>query len=163
MNDSGKTIAAPRRARWMSALARAESGDLDALSDLYDRAAEAPGDRIWLRPPETGLVMVRGPCEGSGAPFNLGEMAVTRCALRLADGTVGSAYIRGRDRIHAERAALADALLQQAEQRGELDAALRTWIEPLEARRQQRLAERAAKVADSRVEFFTVVRGESNA
>jgi alpha-D-ribose 1-methylphosphonate 5-triphosphate synthase subunit PhnG len=163
MNDSGKTMTIVHRARWMSALALAESGDIDELGDLCDTSPATPGGATWLRPPETGLVMVRGRSDGRGAPFNLGEMAVTRCALRLADGTVGSAYIRGRDRRHAERAALVDALLQQAEHRGELDAALRTWIEPLEARRQRRLAERAAMVLDSRVEFFTVVRGETNA
>jgi alpha-D-ribose 1-methylphosphonate 5-triphosphate synthase subunit PhnG len=155
MKHTGGARPAAQRAGWMSALARAEAEDLHACP------ATAPDGHSWLRPPETGLVMVRGRTEGRGAPFNLGEMAVTRCALRLADGTVGEAYIRGRDRRHAERAALVDALLQQAERRGELDAALRDWIAPLEALRERRAAERAARVADSRVEFFTVVRGEA--
>jgi alpha-D-ribose 1-methylphosphonate 5-triphosphate synthase subunit PhnG len=157
MNDGGGMMKAARRANWMSALARAEATDLESCP------AAAVGGHTWLRPPETGLVMVRGRTEGSGAPFNLGEMAVTRCALRLADGTVGMAYIRGRDRRHAERAALVDALLQQAELRGELDDALCRWIAPLESLREGRAAKRAAEVAASRVEFFTVVRGEAAA
>ncbi len=37
-----------------------------------------------LRPPETGLVMLRGRIGGDGAPFNIGEAAVTRCDRAVA-------------------------------------------------------------------------------
>ena len=60
-----------------------------------------------LRGPEAGLVMVRGRAGGGGAPFNLGEMTVTRCTVRTDCGFVGHAYVAGRDERQAELAALA--------------------------------------------------------
>lgn len=143
------------RARWMSVLARAPA------PALARRAAALPGDRLWLRRPETGLVMVRGRAGGTGAQFNLGEMAVTRCALRLTDGTVGHAYVAGRDGDHAERAAVVDAVMQQAVRDGTFEAAWQAWIAPLEALLSERAAAAAAGAAATRVEFFTVVRGEN--
>lgn len=139
----------------MSVLASAPTA---ALARRVPRPANG---HVWLRRPETGLVMVRGRAGGTGAQFNLGEMAVTRCALRLPDGTVGHAYVAGRDAAHAERAALVDALLQQAAARGELEHAWNEWIAPLEAERAEGAAARAGEAAATRVEFFTVVRGEN--
>lgn len=150
-----ETAVADERARWMSVLARAPA------PALAQRDAMLPGDRLWLRRPETGLVMVRGRAGGTGAQFNLGEMAVTRCAVRLVDGTVGHAYVAGRDAAHAERAAVVDALMQQAAGRGELAAAWDAWIAPLEAVLAERAGTVAARAAATRVEFFTVVRGEN--
>ena len=140
----------------MSVLARADTASFVERLPL-DRL---PVEYVWLRQPESGLVMVCGRAGGTGSAFNLGEMSVTRCALRLTDGTVGMAYLRGRDDLHAERAALVDALMQQAEQGDRLDQAWATWITPLEARQLQERIARAAAAAKTRVEFFTVVRGE---
>ena len=156
MNSSPLQQSCPAgdRARWMSVLARAPA------EALAQRADALPTGHLWLRRPETGLVMVRGRVGGSGAAFNLGEMSVTRCALRLADGTVGMAYLRGRAAHQAERAALIDALMQQAARRGEIDLAWATWIAPLEARLAEQRGKRAAAAAQTRVEFFTIVRGE---
>jgi len=147
---------AKERRRWLSALAKADAASFDERLPLE----RLPGEYVWLRRPESGLVMVCGRTGGTGATFNLGEMSVTRCALRLADGTVGMAYLRGRDSLHAQRAALIDALMQQAEQEDNLEQAWTTWITPLEARQLQRRIALAAAAAKTRVEFFTVVRGE---
>ncbi len=68
-----------------------------------------------MRGPEGGLVMVRGRAGGGGAPFNLGEMTVTRCTVRLGSGLVGHAYVAGREPRRAELAALVDALMQDPE------------------------------------------------
>lgn len=107
-----------------------------------------------LRGPEIGTVMVRGRQGGTGAPFNLGEMTVTRCTIRLENGTVGHAHVQGRDRNHARRAAVLDALLQS-------DSTLaQTVLAPLATAEQARRNTRAAKAAATRVEFFTLVRGE---
>ena len=93
---------------------------------------------------------------GTGAPFNLGEMTVTRCALALDDGAVGHAYVQGRDKRQAEQAALVDALMQ-----GAAAARVRAAVlEPLAAEMQARAATRAAKAAATKVEFFTLVRGD---
>ncbi len=141
------------RRGWMGLLARAAPGDLAALiPDAEVRLAAV----TWLRPPEIGAVMVRGRMGGTGAPFNLGEMTVTRCALRLPSGEVGMAHVQGRDRAHARRAALVDALLQGAE--GTAVAA--AVLAPLAAAKDARRLARAEKAAATRVEFFTLVRGE---
>lgn len=140
------------RRRWMGVLAKARP---ERLSECLARLGEEP-EIHWLRRPEVGAVMVRGRMGGTGAPFNLGEMTVTRCALRLADGTVGHGHVQGRDRRHARQAALVDALMQGA-RAPEVEAAV---IAPLaeEAAAARRL--RAEKAAATKVEFFTVARGE---
>ena len=93
---------------------------------------------------------------GSGAPFSLGEVTVTRAALRLTDGTTGHALVQGRDRAHARRAALIDALMQTA-----LAPQIRTRVlDPLLQAETTRRTTRAAKAAATKVEFFTLVRGE---
>jgi alpha-D-ribose 1-methylphosphonate 5-triphosphate synthase subunit PhnG len=74
----------PRKA-WLSLLATAPEGRAAALLDTL---GERPGF-TWLRAPEIGSVMVRGRAGGTGAPFNLGEMTVTRCALKISSGEVG--------------------------------------------------------------------------
>ena len=141
------------RARWMSALAQADPVAVEAAWN----GLEARPDYRVLRGAETGLVMVRGRAGGTGGPFNLGEMTVTRCSVALDDGRVGHAYVPGRDGRHAERAAALDALLQDDAARERLE---RLVIEPLVAARQARQQETRVRVAGTRVEFFTMVRGE---
>ena len=141
------------RARWMSALAQAEPAAVEAA---WARLAPEPVYRL-LRAAETGRVMVRGRAGGTGAPFNLGEMTVTRCSVTLDDGRVGHAYVPGRDGRHAERAAVLDAILQDEAVREVLEGLI---IEPLVAARRARQQETRARVAGTRVEFFTMVRGE---
>lgn len=140
------------RRTWMSLLAKAPPARLGAL---FDMLGAGPGFS-WLRMPEVGGVMLRGRMGGTGAPFNLGEMSVTRCALKLETGEIGHAYVQGRDKAHAERAALVDALMQtrHASEVAELVLA------PLEAEAAVAKAARAAKAAATKVDFFTMVRGE---
>lgn len=124
----------------------------DALAALLP---ETPAHQL-LRAPEAGAVMVRGRIGGTGAPFNLGEMTVTRCALRLETGETGHAWVQGRDKAHALRAAAVDAMLQGPQAQAAQDAILA----PLRAAETARKAARAAKAAATKVEFFTMVRGE---
>lgn len=137
----------------MSALAQAEPPAVEAA---WAALSEKPSYRL-LRAPETGLVMVQGRAGGTGAPFNLGEMTVTRCSVELPDGTVGHAYVAGRDARHAETAAVLDALLQDPGARTTLE---QTVVEPLLAAREARSRAARARAAATRVEFFTMVRGE---
>lgn len=136
------------RQDWMGLLARAKPDRLAALfSDLPPH--------ILLRAPEIGAAMVQGRIGGNGQLFNLGEMTVTRCSVRLADGTVGHAHVQGRDKGHATRAAVLDAVLQT----GAVDLTL-SVLAPLRADEIAARSTRAAKAAATKVEFFTLVRGE---
>ncbi len=139
-----------QRADWMGLLARAAPARLAALMPQ-----PLPGHHL-LRKPEIGAVMVRGRIGGKGAPFNLGEMTVTRCAVRLETGEVGHGHVQGRDRGHALHAALVDALMQGPDARTITD----TVLAPLAAEEDARRGARAARAARTKVEFFTLVRGE---
>jgi alpha-D-ribose 1-methylphosphonate 5-triphosphate synthase subunit PhnG len=137
------------RRRWMAVLARASAAE---LAELLDRHADVPR-YTKLRGPEAGLVMVRGRTGGGGAPFNMGEMTVTRCTVRTEAGQVGHAYVAGRDARQAELAAVLDAMLQDPEQAFALQA---TVISPLAEAQQTRRATIAAKAAATKVQFFAM-------
>ena len=108
----------------------------------------------WLRKPETGLAMVRARAGGTGAQFNLGEMTITRCALKLAGTVSGVAYVQGRSARKAEIAALADALLQTAEGA----EVRRELIEPVRVRLHAEASRQRRKAQATKVEFFTLAR-----
>jgi len=135
----------------MAVAARATASELAPLEALA-----GPDTRV-LRTPEIGLVMVRGRIGGDGAPFNLGEATVTRAAVSLASGETGFGHVLGRDRDKARLAALADALWQAP---GTRDA-----VEGVLAPVRERLAAEAAlakqQAAATRVDFFTMVRGDN--
>ncbi|MEM7470488.1 MAG: phosphonate C-P lyase system protein PhnG [Pseudomonadota bacterium] len=140
------------RKAWMGALAKAPIG---RISELLDATGSRP-DFTWLRAPEIGSTMVRARAGATGTPFNLGEMTVTRCALTLATGEVGHAYIQGRSKDDAEAAALVDALMQTSAAGQIRDAVLTPLSREAAARKDQR----AGKAAATKVDFFTMVRGE---
>lgn len=141
-----------RRKQWMSVLATAPEEKLETLWNAYGAAPE----RNYLRAPETGGVMIRGRQGGNGAPFNLGEITVTRCALSLVDGTVGHGYVQGRNKKHCEIAALVDALMQG----DAADAVEAAILAPLREAKEMQKTTRASKAAATKVDFFTMVRGE---
>lgn len=141
------------RKRWLAVLARAGRAELEeAVAGLQPMLVAEP-----VRPPETGMVMLRGRVGGTGDAFNLGEATVTRCALRVA-GALGVGYALGRDRRKAELIALLDALLQDSGRRARL---LREVVEPLQRRQAAARDAASGAASSSRVEFFTMVRGEA--
>jgi alpha-D-ribose 1-methylphosphonate 5-triphosphate synthase subunit PhnG len=143
-----------RRAR-LSVLATAPAARLKALwSDWLAGRAEPAHD--VMRPPEIGAVMVRGRAGATGAAFNLGEMTVTRATVRLSSGAVGHGHVQGRDKDAARVAALIDALSEA----GEADALEAAILAPLRGEAQAKARSRAARAAATKVEFFTMVRGE---
>lgn len=139
------------RAGWIWLL----SGAPLAMLEAWISGIEAPAF-TWLRRPEVGLVMVEGRIGNEGARFNLGELTVTRCALKLASGEAGVGYVRGRSMRHAELAAIGDALMQRATGRP-LMAGL---LQRLRERRGSEAAAARRRARATRVEFFTVARGE---
>jgi alpha-D-ribose 1-methylphosphonate 5-triphosphate synthase subunit PhnG len=114
-------------------------------------------DHTDVRKPESGLVMIQGRIGGDGAPFSLGEATVTRAAVRIASGDIGVSYILGRDHRKARLAALCDALWQNGGSRRAVESHV---LSPIRARlaRERELA--AARTAATRVDFFTLARGE---
>jgi alpha-D-ribose 1-methylphosphonate 5-triphosphate synthase subunit PhnG len=142
------------RQAWMRILALSSWNDLKSCTDRL-----ATPDFDVIRPPETGLVMLRGRMGGTGAAFNLGEATVTRCAVRSAEGHEGHAYVMGRNQAHVKMAAVCDALLQDAGHRAAIEAQV---LEPLQKLLAERHSLAARKAAATKVDFFTLVRGEDD-
>ena len=140
------------RKGWLGLLAGSRAADVARRWAALDMAPAY----TTLRSPEIGGVMVRGRAGAIGAPFNLGEMTVTRASIKLADGTVGHGYVQGRSKDHALQAALVDALMQTEA----ADAVETTLLTPLRDAITARKTDRAAKAAATKVDFFTMVRGE---
>jgi alpha-D-ribose 1-methylphosphonate 5-triphosphate synthase subunit PhnG len=149
--QGGESRQAQRKAA-MAVLAHATSSDIAR----HLGAIAAPAHEN-LREAENGLVMVRGRISGDGAPFNLGEATVSRAAVRLASGEVGFGYALGRDREKARMIALCDALVQSEAFAAEVEARV---IAPLRVALLASRNRKAAEVAATRVDFYTMVRGE---
>ena len=146
------------RQRRMAALALADETTLAAKAAEFSDSFSY----TFLRRPEAGLVMLEGRAGNSGQRFNLGEMLITRCVVRLEAPdskaiTEGYAFIQGNRPRHAELAAVFDALLQLDDWAEPLE---RSLIEPLMAGREEQLRKRAQETARTKVDFFTLVRGE---
>ena len=133
----------------MAVLARAGAAEIVAC--LASAGSLPPHRR--LRGPEVGLAMVRGRAGGTGAPFNLGEMTVTRCTVRDESGRVGHAIVAGRDGRQAELAAALDAALQDP---ARCDGLERAVIMPLRDAQQAEREATAGKAAATRVDFSTM-------
>jgi alpha-D-ribose 1-methylphosphonate 5-triphosphate synthase subunit PhnG len=139
----------------------------EAMAVLADSAAVEIARRVnsieplpeheELRPPESGLLMLRGRIGGDGAPFNFGEATVTRAAVRLASGERGFGYVLGRDPTKARLVALCDALVQSATHRNAVESNV---LEPIRRQRDAARARKAQQVGATKVDFFTLVRGE---
>ena len=142
------------RQRWIGILAEIPLSELEAAAAALP---QQPG-YTFLRAPEIGSALIRRRSGGTGSRFNLGEMTLTRCAVRLDSGLTGFSWVAGRDRRHAELAAVFDALMQDPALSDSLD---RTLITPAEQRRDVARHSMAAKAAATRVDFFTLVRGEN--
>jgi alpha-D-ribose 1-methylphosphonate 5-triphosphate synthase subunit PhnG len=142
----------PRRNR-MSVLARASTSRLQELWTTLDLT---PSYRV-LRGPECGLITLRGRVGGGGEPFNVGEATVTRASVRLDDGSVGHAVALGRDMDRARIAALVDAVCRQPDMATLVDAQM---IAPLQCELDAADETRRQETAATRVDFFTMVRGE---
>jgi alpha-D-ribose 1-methylphosphonate 5-triphosphate synthase subunit PhnG len=151
--SAGDETALRRRA--MGLLARALFSELSG--PLEQRFADHGAKD--LKPAETGLAMLRGRAGGDGAPFNLGEATVTRAVVELPGGERGYAHLLGRDAERARLAAIFDALWQTPHRRRLVE----TWVlEPIAARLDAERARRRAEAAATRVDFFTLRRGEDD-
>jgi alpha-D-ribose 1-methylphosphonate 5-triphosphate synthase subunit PhnG len=135
----------------LSTLARAPAA---VLATAWERWRERHAHRI-VRGPETGLVMVRGRTGGAGAPFNLGEATVTRTTVRLDSGEIGHSYALGRDGEKSVHAALFHALWQREAGRVETEV-----LAPIRRDLAEKDAQQKRETAATKVDFFTMVRGD---
>lgn len=142
------------RRRAMNAVALAPADLLKSRYAVF--AAAAPAAHL-VRGPEVGLVMLRGRAGGGGAAFNLGEASVCRATVRLDSGEVGHSMILGRNAETARIAAHLDALWQVDVWRERIEAEI---VEPALAVDAEALRCRAEETEATRVDFFTVARGE---
>lgn len=142
-----------RRREALAVLAVAPANELLRLW----QASELPGDAEPLRGPETGLVALKGRIGGGGAPFNFGEVTVTRASVRLPSGETGHAYALGRDGEKVRLAATIDALFQRPEHAEAIELHI---LQPLREAAAEYDARRRAETAATKVDFFTMVRGE---
>ena len=157
MNSSLLKIEADDRRAWMAVLAKAEGEELAALWS----AISDPPTYSFLRKPETGLAMVRGRIGGTGQAFNMGEMTMTRAAVQITgeggEAIAGFSHVAGRDRRHAEIAAALDAMLQDRRWHSMVKKGI---VGPLAESQAKIRRKQAAQTAKTRVDFFTLVRGE---
>ncbi len=153
---AGNDEAISARKRAMALLARALESEMAEPLERFWPSCEARD----LKPVETGLVMLRGRIGGDGAPFNVGEATVTRAIVELPSGERGYAHILGRDASRARLAAVVDALWQKPEARADVQ---KTILAPIAARIAAETAKTRAETAATRVDFFTLVRGEDGA
>ena len=152
MNNEAANIHAGRK-RVAALLARATVQELETVWNRQDASPQMEN----VRGPETGLVMVKGRIGGGGAPFNLGETTVTRATVKLASGTVGHAHVLGTGRKKAWYAAVFDALWQESPTRDFIETEL---LSPVEKRLSEEKERKTRETAATRVDFFTMVRGE---
>jgi len=145
-SDSGRRTA-------LAVLVRASG---EELAGAWEGLAPKPAFET-VRRAETGLVMVCGRIGGGGAPFNMGEVTVTRCVVRLDSGEVGFGHVLGRDAVRAELVARFDALLQSE---GYRDIVEERVLKPVAGRVRSEDDLRRRQTAATRVNFFTMVRGE---
>jgi alpha-D-ribose 1-methylphosphonate 5-triphosphate synthase subunit PhnG len=145
-----------KRRAAMAVLAESATAE---IAGLLERLGPLPAHDD-MRKPENGLVMIRGRIGGDGARFNLGEATVSRAVVRLGSGEMGFGYVLGRDGVKARLIALCDALVQTQAFSAAVEGAV---IAPLRARLEARRDARARQVAATKVDFFTLVRGEDSA
>ena len=143
-----------KRKSWMSLLATSNKNDL--LNLWKQKKINIRYE--WLRTPEIGSIMAQGRMGVTGDKFNIGEVTITRCSLKLNCGTVGHSYVQGRSKKKAEISALCDALMQ-TEMSNEINKSI---IIPLEKIKKNNKDKILSKAEATKVDFFTLVRGESD-
>ena len=143
-----------KRKSWMSLLATSNQSD---LLNLWEQK-KIRVNYIWLRTPEIGTIMAQGRMGVTGDKFNIGEVTITRCSLKLNCGTIGHSYVQGRSKKKAEISALCDALMQTKMSK-EIN---KNIIIPLEKIKKGNKDKILSKAEATKVDFFTLVRGESD-
>ena len=139
------------RKQWLQVLVRVPA------SDLIEASAAFSFDIVVLKAPEVGLMMTNGRIHSTGQPFHLGEVSLTRCVLKDDLGHLGYGHILGRNKAQSRAIAIFDLALQRSDSTDQALELLTAWSAEIE----EIDAMEAERVEDTRVDFFTMVRGEA--
>jgi alpha-D-ribose 1-methylphosphonate 5-triphosphate synthase subunit PhnG len=142
------------RKRRLDALA---SGDSTTLAERYAALEPSAPAAKPVRGPEIGMVMLRGRAGGGGTVFNLGEATVSRATVKLTTGEVGHAIVLGRHLQKASIVAHLDALSQLPDWAHVIET---KFVTPALADQEAARTRQAEETEATRVDFFTMVRGE---
>jgi len=140
------------RQEWLGILARSDDNQLRE----FWSALNLEPNFTWMRTPEIGSVMVQGRMGGTGNPFNVGEVTVTRSAIKLGTGEVGHAYAQGRCKRKSQIIALIDALMQTDKN----TLLIKNILIPLSEQNDKRNKNIQSEAEKTKVDFFTLVRGD---
>ena len=139
------------RRDWLATLVRVPANEVIAASNEFDFSM------VVLKGPEVGLLMINGRIHSTGRPFHLGEVSLTKCVLKDDQGLLGYGHIIGRNKQQAKAIALFDLALQRNDSAEAALIRLNAWKEDVA----EIDAMESETVEETRVDFFTMVRGES--
>ena len=139
------------RRDWLATLVRVPANEVIAASNEFDFSV------VILKGPEVGLLMINGRIHSTGRPFHLGEVSLTKCVLKDDQGLLGYGHIIGRNKQQAKAIALFDLALQRNDSAEAALIRLNAWKEDVA----EIDAMESETVEETRVDFFTMVRGES--
>lgn len=140
------------RKDWLRIIAHANQEDMCAKWQALGLEVSAQ----WLREPEIGLLPMQARMGNTGSKFLFGDATITRAVVEVA-GKTGYAFILGRNKQAAKCAALIDALMQDSAHQAHISSAI---LVPLAQATKDTHAQQHAEVAQTKVDFFTMVRGE---
>ena len=139
------------RRDWLAILVRVPANEVIAASNEFDFSV------VILKGPEVGLLMTNGRIHSTGRPFHLGEVSLTKCVLKDDQGLLGYGHIIGRNKQQAKAIALFDLALQRINSAEPALIRLNAWKEEVA----EIEAMESEAVEKTRVDFFTMVRGEA--
>ena len=139
------------RRDWLATLVRVPASEVIAASNEFDFSV------VILKGPEVGLLMINGRIHSTGRPFHLGEVSLTKCVLKDDQGLLGYGHIIGRNKQQAKAIALFDLALQRNDSAEAALVRLNAWKEDVA----EIDAMESEAVEETRVDFLTMVRGES--
>lgn len=154
-----------KRQLLLSVLSKSAFNDID---NFWQTLSITPSYTL-LKTPEVGMTMVRAKTGGAGQEFNMGEMTVTRTVIRLDSiescsesektqaGIIGFGYTAGRETKKSELIAVIDACFQLSAYAELIEEKI---LQPLSEQLQEKETLQSEKVDSTKVNFFTMVRGE---
>ena len=139
------------RPEWISIFSKTSE---DLLKNSLDHINFKENYDVLLGP-EIGSIMIQGRAGGTGDKFNLGEATLTKCIVKFQEKT-GYSYHLGRNLIKSEYGAILDALMQIES----YNSKLLMYVKEFQEEIQKEKTKIIAGSSESKVDFFTMVRGD---